>query len=491
MRNIDTAYIGGQHVPTSGETAQIKDSATEEVVATVRYAARTELDAAVAAAVAAQQDWASTSIAERSDLVRRLADAIDARAEDFARAAGQDVGTTVGDLPWHGSGTTRVLREAADVAEQQLQLRTRIGTAFVEHHPVGTVASLTPWNVPLMMINCKVAPALLTGNTVVLKHSEVAPQAGALYAEVADTVGVPAGVLNILTGDAATGSVLTEHPDVDMVAFTGSTATGRRIMASAAGTLKKVLFELGGKSAHLVLADADLARAVAAAVGNTFRNNGQLCLATARLLVPRHLQDQAVQLAAELAEQYVVGDPRDPSVTMGPLATGTHRDRVQRMIRQGMDTGATLVTGGPERPAGLDTGYFVRPTVLRDVPRDNILAQEEIFGPVLTVLPYDDEDDAVELANGTPYGLWGAVWSQDVDRANRVARRLRAGGVEINDSAWDPRVPTGGFKQSGFSREGGLAGLHEYLLSQALFQPAASAPAAVPAAPAGGDGLER
>lgn len=472
MKTLDTAYIGGRFVPTAGEQAEIRDSATEQVVAEVRYAGPEQVQAAVEAAGAAAGSWADTPLADRCALIRRLSDAIDERAADFHRAAAEDVGTTVGDLPWHGSGTTQVLREAADVAEQQLQLQSRVGSALVNYKPVGTVASLTPWNVPLMMINCKVAPALLTGNTVVLKHSEVAPQAGSIYAEIADAVGVPAGVLNIITGGPTAGQALTTHPEVDMVAFTGSTATGRRIMSAASQTLKKVLFELGGKSAHLVLPDADLPAAVGAAVGNTFRNNGQLCLATARLLVPRDLQDEAARIAADLAESYVVGDPRDPAVTMGPVATAEHRDRVRSMITQGLATGATLVTGGAEAPSGLDRGYFIRPTVVRDVPRDNILAQEEIFGPVLTILPYDDDDDAVALANDTIYGLWGAVWSQDVEHANAVASRLLCGGVEINNSSWDPRVPTGGFKQSGFSREGGLAGLHEYLLSQALFQPA-------------------
>lgn len=470
MRTLDQHYIGGHFTPATGLIGQIRDSTTEEVVAQVHHATTEEIHSAVAAANAAASGWASTPLAERVALIRLLADELDAHTEEFRRIAAQEVGTASPDWPWHSDGTTAVLRLACDAAEQ-LELDTVVARARVRYQPVGTVASLTPWNVPLMMINCKVAPALVTGNTVVLKHSEVAPQAGALYAQVADAVGLPAGVLNVVTGGPESGTALTEHAGVDMVAFTGSTQTGRRIMSSAATTLKKVLFELGGKNAHVVLDDADLERAVTASVASTFQNNGQLCLATTRLMVPRHLQERAVDIAATVAESYVVGDPRDPSVTLGPVVSEAHRDRVRSLLRQGIDSGARLVTGGPEAPAGLDTGYFVRPTVVRDVPRDNILAQEEIFGPVLTVMPYEDEDDAVALANGTIYGLWGAVWSADVERANRFAKRLRAGGVEINGAGWDPRVPTGGFGQSGFSREGGVAGLHEYLLSQALFQP--------------------
>lgn len=470
---IDTAYVAGKWIATSGQTVDVRDSATEETVARVRHAESAQIDLAVTAARAAAPGWATTPVAERAALLLRLADAVDARADDFRRVAAQDVGTTTRDLPWHAEGTTAVLRAAAE-ASAQVEWRSQIATARVEQRPVGTVASLTPWNVPLMMINCKLAPALVTGNTVVLKHSEVAPQAGALYAEVVDEVGMPPGVINVLTGGPDAGRALTEHPGVDMVAFTGSTATGRQIMASAAGSLKKVLFELGGKNAHLVLPDADLPAAVAAAVESTMRNNGQLCLATTRLLVPRDHQDEAVAIAAELARAYVVGDPRDGAVTLGPLTSAAHRDRVRAMLVRGIADGATLVTGGPETPDGLDRGFFIRPTVLCDVPRDNVLAQEEIFGPVLTVQPYDGEDDAVVLANDTVYGLWGAVWSDDGEHANAIAARLHAGGVEINSASWDPRVPTGGIRQSGFSREGGVPGLHEYLLSQARFQPAAA-----------------
>ncbi|WP_420115108.1 aldehyde dehydrogenase family protein [Pseudactinotalea sp.] len=470
MKTLDKHYIGGRFVPATGPVGQVRDSATEEIVAHVHHATEAEIDAAVTAANEAAHGWAATPLTERIALVRRLADELDRHTDEFRAIAAQDVGTASKDWPWHSDGTTAVLRLAADAAET-LELDTEIASARVQYQPVGTVASLTPWNVPLMMINCKVAPALLTGNTIVLKHSEVAPQAGALYAEVADVVGIPAGVLNVVTGGPNSGIALTEHPGIDMVAFTGSTQTGRHIMASAAGTLKKVLFELGGKNAHVVLDDADLKRAVTASVASTFQNNGQLCLATTRLLVPRRLQGRAVEIAVAAAESYVVGDPRDPQVTLGPVVSQGHRDRIRNMLNEGIQAGARVATGGPEAPEGLASGYFVRPTVLSDVPRESILAQEEIFGPVLTVMPYDGEDDAVALANNTVYGLWGAVWSADVERANAFARRMRAGGVQINEGAWDPRVPTGGVRQSGFSREGGVAGLHEYLLSQALFQP--------------------
>jgi acyl-CoA reductase-like NAD-dependent aldehyde dehydrogenase len=345
----------------------------------------------------------------------------------------------------------------------------RIGNSLVVREPVGVVGAISPWNYPLHQIVAKVAPALAAGCTVVLKPSEVAPLSAFLLAEVVEAAGLPPGVFNLVCGTGAVvGEALAAHPEVDMVSFTGSTRAGRRVSELASPTVKRVALELGGKSASIVVEDADLAKAVRSTVSSCFLNSGQTCTALTRLLVPRSRQAEAVKLAADIAEGFTVGDPFGGEAKLGPLVSAPQRDRVREYIGQGMREGAELMVGGPEPPPGLDRGYYVRPTVFDNVLPGMTIAREEIFGPVLSVLTYEDEDDAVRIANGTRYGLAGAVWSADGRRAEAIARRLRAGQVDINGGRFNPMAPFGGYKQSGHGRELGRYGLEAFLEVKSL-----------------------
>jgi acyl-CoA reductase-like NAD-dependent aldehyde dehydrogenase len=334
---------------------------------------------------------------------------------------------------------------------------------------VGVVGCITPWNYPLHQTVAKVAPALAAGCTVVLKPSEVAPLNAFILAEIVHEVGLPAGVFNLVSGyGPVVGEAIAAHPDVDMVSFTGSTRAGKRVAEVAAQTVKRVALELGGKSANVILDDADLERAVTAGVNNAFLNSGQTCTAWTRMLVPRAKQDDAVRIAASVAESLTPGDPFGDTAKLGPLVSDAQRERVRGYIRKGIEEGARLVTGGDDAPEGLDTGYYVRPTVFADVRSDMTIAREEIFGPVLSILPYDDEDDAVRIANDTIYGLAGGVWSGDAERAKALARRLRTGQVDINGGGFNFMAPFGGYKQSGLGRELGRYGLEEFLETKSL-----------------------
>jgi acyl-CoA reductase-like NAD-dependent aldehyde dehydrogenase len=335
--------------------------------------------------------------------------------------------------------------------------------------PVGVVGCITPWNFPLHQVVAKVAPALAAGCTVVLKPSEIAPLTAFILAEIIDDVGLPAGVFNLVTGyGPVVGEAIAAHPDVDMVSFTGSTRAGKRVSELAAKTVKRVSLELGGKSANIILDDADLEKAVANGVGNCYFNSGQTCSALTRMLVPRSRHDEAVAIAKRVAESFTVGDPTEGKYKLGPLVSAAQRERVVNYIGKGIAEGATLVAGGAEMPEGMTKGYFVRPTVFANVRNDMSIAQEEIFGPVLSIIPYEDDDDAVRIANDTVYGLAGGVWSGDPERAKRVARRLRTGQVEINGGKFNPLAPFGGYKQSGNGRELGKYGLEEYLEVKAM-----------------------
>jgi acyl-CoA reductase-like NAD-dependent aldehyde dehydrogenase len=345
----------------------------------------------------------------------------------------------------------------------------RIGNSLVVREPVGVVGAISPWNYPLHQIVAKVAPALAAGCTVVLKPSEVAPLSAFLLAEVVEAAGLPPGVFNLVCGTGPiVGEALAAHPDVDMISFTGSTRAGRRVSEIASQTVKRVALELGGKSASIVLEDADMAKAVRSTVSSCFLNSGQTCTALTRLLVPRSRQAEAVKLAADIAGGFTVGDPFGGEANLGPLVSSTQRDRVREYIRMGTREGAELMIGGPEAPPGLDRGYYVRPTVFDSVQPGMTIAREEIFGPVLSVLTYQDEDDAVRIANDTRYGLAGAVWSADGRRAEAIARRLRAGQVDINGGRFNPMAPFGGYKQSGHGRELGRYGLEAFLEVKSL-----------------------
>jgi acyl-CoA reductase-like NAD-dependent aldehyde dehydrogenase len=385
------------------------------------------------------------------------------------------------DLITHEVGMPRMLSQlvqvglplnsfasAAQVATDFTWEQT-VGNSLIVREPIGVVGCITPWNYPLHQIAAKVAPALAAGCTVVVKPSEVAPLNAFVLAEIMDEVGVPAGVFNLVTGfGPVVGEAIAAHKDVDMVSFTGSTRAGKRVTEVAAGTVKRVALELGGKSANVILPDADLATAVPVGVGKCFLNSGQTCSALTRMLVPRENLAEAEELARTTAETFTPGDPFDGSTRLGPLVSAAQRDRVRMYIDKGIGEGARLLTGGSDTPDGLDRGFFVAPTVFSDVTRDMAIAREEIFGPVLVIIPYDTEDEAVEIANDTDYGLAGGVWSGDPEHAKAVARRLRTGQVEVNGGSFNPGAPFGGYKQSGNGREFGSFGLEEFLEVKAM-----------------------
>ncbi|MGH3517245.1 MAG: aldehyde dehydrogenase family protein [Haloechinothrix sp.] len=462
--NGETRYEADEHI-------DVINPATEQVLGSVPAGTPADVDRAVAAAVAAFPVWAGTPVLERAAVVRRISEGIAARRDDFAAVLTAEVGVPITfATKVQASLPAATSKGVADLVESgEFVFSEEIGNSVIEREPIGVVAAITPWNYPLHQIVAKLAPALAAGCTVVLKPSEVAPLNTGILAEVLAAAGVPAGVVNIVHGTGpVVGAALAAHPDVDMVSFTGSTRAGRSVSAAAAETIKRVALELGGKSANLVLDDADLAKAVKLGVANAFLNGGQSCNAWTRMLVPASLHDEAVEMAVAAAAKYVPGDPADPATRIGPMVSETQRDRVVGFIRAGAEAGATLAFGGPEKPDGCERGYFVLPTVFSGVRPDMVIAQEEIFGPVLSVLPYGDEDEAVRIANSTVYGLAGAVFSGSDERALAVARRLRTGQVDVNGGAFNPLAPFGGYKQSGHGRELGRYALEEFLLVKSM-----------------------
>jgi aldehyde dehydrogenase (NAD+) len=460
---VSTAhFVNGSFIDDAGERIDVVNPATEEVIASVPAGTAADADAAVQAAASAFEAWAATPLADRVAAVKRINDGLRARAGELAETIVAEVGTVlmfaskvqvVNPVNITDGVLTQVEAGALDPVT--------VGNSTVVREPIGVVAAITPWNFPLQQMVAKVTPALVAGNTVVLKPSEVAPLTAGLLAQIIAEADLPPGVFNMVHGTGpVVGEALAAHPLVDMVSFTGSTRAGRRVAAVAAETIKKVALELGGKSASVVLDDADLVRAVKITVANCFMNNGQACSALTRLLVPADRHDEAVEAAAAAAAKYVPGDPALDSTRIGPSVSAAQRDRVVEYIKKGVEEGATLAAGGPEPVEG--AGYFVRPTVFGNVKPDMTIAQEEIFGPVLSILPYTDEADAIRIANGTPYGLAAGVFGADVDRARAVAGKLRAGQVDINGGAFNAAAPFGGFKQSGNGREFGRFGLEEF-----------------------------
>ncbi len=412
-------------------------------------------------------------VAERADYVARMGAGIGARATDIADAITAEVGMPrkLSEIIQAGL-PQRVAAGIAGLADD-FPWEERIGNSLVIQAPLGVVAAITPWNYPLHQIVIKVAAALVAGCTIVVKPSEVAPVNAFILAEIVHDIGLPAGVFNLVTGTGpVVGEALVVHPEVDMVSFTGSTGAGKRVAELAAQSVKKVALELGGKSANILLDDLegdDLARAVKSAVGACYLNSGQTCSALTRLLVPRDKHDEVVALVRDEVESiWTLGDPATNAGRLGPVISATQRDRVRSFIETGISEGATLVTGGSAAPDGLDVGYYVQPTVFADVDTSMTIAQEEIFGPVLSILPYDDTDDAVRIANDSRYGLSGGVWAADADRAIEVARRIHTGQLEINGGRFNPLAPFGGFKQSGIGRELGRFGLEEFLQAKSL-----------------------
>jgi acyl-CoA reductase-like NAD-dependent aldehyde dehydrogenase len=470
MQVRDTIYIDGAWVPSAGTgTIDVYGAATEEVIGRIPDGVPEDVDRAVAAAKAAFPGWAETPVEGRAKHLQRLQEGLAARTAELAELIATEVGMPIRlagpiqvGLPTMVMGTYAQLLADFPFEEQ-------VGHSLVVREPVGVVGCITPWNYPLHQVVAKVAPALAAGCTVVLKPSEVAPFSAFVLAEIVDEAGLPPGVFNLVSGvGPVVGEAIASHPDVDMVSFTGSTRAGRRVSELAAATVKRVALELGGKSANVILDDADLDRAVSTGVVNCYLNSGQTCTAWTRMLVPRDRLAEAEEIAAAKARTYRLGDPLAEETNLGPLASAAQRERVRGYIEQGLAEGAKLVTGGTEPPEGLEKGYFVRPTVFSEVRPDMTIAQEEIFGPVLSIIPYDTEEEAVAIANGTIYGLAGAVWSGDPERARKVARQLRTGQVDVNGAGFNPLAPFGGYKQSGNGRELGRYGLEEYLEVKSL-----------------------
>jgi aldehyde dehydrogenase (NAD+) len=456
--------IAGEWVDSATERIEVVNPATEQVIASVPAGTAADVDAAVAAANAAFPAWSATPVDERIKIVRQISEGIAARNEEIAATISAEMGSPMtfarrvqAGLPAATSaGIAALLAGGYSFSEE-------IGNSLVVREPVGVVGCITPWNYPLHQIVAKVVPALAAGNTVVVKPSEIAPLNAGILLEVLAAAGVPAGVVNLVHGTGpVVGEAIAAHPGVDMVSFTGSTRAGRRVSAVAAETVKRVALELGGKSANVLLADADFDRAVKVGMANAYINGGQTCTAWTRMLVPAQRHDEVVALAVAAAGKYTVGDPNEEATRIGPMSSAAQLARVRGYVEQGVGEGATLATGGAEPVDGLGTGYYVRPTVFAGVRPDMTIAQEEIFGPVLSVLPYDDEDEAVEIANSTIYGLAGAVFSADQDRAVEFAKRMRTGQVDVNGGAFNPVAPFGGYRQSGNGRELGRFGLEEF-----------------------------
>jgi acyl-CoA reductase-like NAD-dependent aldehyde dehydrogenase len=466
----DVLYIDGKWIAsTSAETLDVVNPATEEVIDRVPSGTAEDVDAAVVAARRAFPAWAATPVERRCAYIGAISAKLKERLPEIAETISKDMGCPLKIAQQVQVGAPMMV--SASFADPAVvpQLAEEVGNSLILREPIGVVGAITPWNYPLHQIVAKVAPALAAGCTIVLKPSEVAPLAAYLFAEIVDEVGVPAGVFNMVSGlGPVVGEAIAAHPDVDMVSFTGSARAGSRVSEVAAPTVKRVTLELGGKSPNVILPDADLATAVKAGLNNAYLNGGQTCTALTRMIVHRDQRDEVVSLLKGVAEKFTAGDPLDASTRLGPMVSAVQRDRVRGYIDKGVAEGATLVTGGSAAPDGLGTGFYVRPTVFADVTSDMTIAQEEIFGPVLSIIPYEDEDEAVEIANDTTYGLAAGVWAGDVEHATAVAKRIRAGQVTVNGGAFNPLAPFGGYKQSGNGRELGKFGLDEFFEIKAI-----------------------
>jgi aldehyde dehydrogenase (NAD+) len=464
----DTIYIDGAWVPSDGtDTIDVENPATEEVIGRIPSGTASDVDKAVAAARAAQDAWAATSPEERGKLIARLQEAVTAKHGEIANTIAQEMGAPIKMAEAIQAGLPIADIATAAQLATSFEWERQIGNSTVVMEPLGVVGCITPWNYPLHQVTAKVAYALAAGCTVVLKPSEVAPLCAFQFFDAIHEVGFPAGVVNLVPGYGETvGEAIASHPDIDMVSFTGSTRAGKRVAELGAQTVKKVSLELGGKSANVILPDADLAKAVKVGVGNCYLNSGQTCTAWTRMLVHSSQYDEAVELAAKTAEGYSVGDPFDEGTRLGPLVSKAQRDRVASYIEKGKAEGARVVAGGDVKP--LAKGYFVSPTVFADVTTDMTIAQEEIFGPVLSILKYDDEDEALRIANDSIYGLAGGVWSGDAEKAKAFARRMKTGQIDINGGSFNVAAPFGGFKQSGVGRELGPFGLEEFTQPKSL-----------------------
>jgi betaine-aldehyde dehydrogenase len=466
----DKLYIGGAWLPSTGKgSIDVINPSTEEVIGRIPEGTVEDVAKAVAAAKAAFPAWSQTTVDERAELLGKLAAGLGARMKEIGEIIASEVGMPIKLAVGIQAGLPAAISGSFVNILKRYEFEEQVGNSLVVREPVGVVGCITPWNYPLHQIIGKVAPAIATGCTVVLKPSEVAPLNAFVLAEILESIGLPKGVFNLVTGlGPVVGEAIAAHPDVDMVSFTGSTRAGKRVSELAAQRVARVTLELGGKSANVILDDANLEVAVSKGVGDCFLNSGQTCSALTRMLVPRSRHDEAVAIAKRVAESFKVGPAFDDSTKLGPLVSDVQRERVRGYIRKGVAEGATLVTGGSEAPAGLARGYFVKPTVFANVRNDMTIAREEIFGPVLSIIPYDTEEDAIRIANDSIYGLGGGVWSADPERAKRVARRIRTGQVSVNGGGFNMLAPFGGYKQSGRGREFGRYGLEEFLEIKSL-----------------------
>jgi aldehyde dehydrogenase (NAD+) len=471
MREMLKFYIDGKWVdPVSPHPFDVVNPATEEVCGRISLGSAEDVDRAVAAARRAFETYSQTTREQRIELLEAILAEFARRHDEVAEAIMEEMGA-----PWAlardaqaASGPQHI--KAAIRTLKTFEFEERNRTTLIVKEPIGVCGLITPWNWPMNQIAVKVAPALAAGCTMILKPSEIAPFDAMIFAEILDAAGTPAGVFNLVNGDGpGVGTALSQHPGIDMMSFTGSTRAGVLVAQNAAPTVKRVAQELGGKSANIILDDADFEKAVKGGAADVFENTGQSCDAPSRMLVPRDRMDDAAALAASVAEATVVGDPREEGTEVGPLVSEVQWNKVQALIEKGIAEGATLSAGGVGRPEGLEKGYFVKPTVFSNVDNDMTIAREEIFGPVLSIIPYDDEDDAIRIANDTPYGLSGCVSSGSLERARSVAARMRTGMVHINGASLDSMAPFGGYKQSGNGREWGAHGMDEYLEVKSIF----------------------
>jgi aldehyde dehydrogenase (NAD+) len=469
MEHATQFFIDGQWVePKTSDTLDVINPATEEVIDTIAMGGAEDVDAAVAAARVAFESFSQTSRDDRLALLDRIIEVYSARISEIGTAISQEMGAplSMAMRGQAGAGLAHIVTARNVLAE--FEFEQEIGTTLVVREPIGVCALITPWNWPMNQIACKVAPAIAAGCTMVLKPSEVAPLSAILFAEVLQEAGVPAGVFNLVQGDGlSVGSALSSHPDVDMVSFTGSTRAGVEVARSAAPSVKRVTQELGGKSANIILDDADFATAIARDMAGMCRNSGQSCNAPTRMLVPASRMDEAAGIAAAAASAVIVGDPEHGDTQIGPVVSDVQFGRIQQLIEKGIAEGARLEVGGPGKPEGLERGYYVKPTVFSHVTNDMTIAREEIFGPVLVMIGYEDDDDAVRIANDTSYGLSGYI-SGNADRARSMARRIRSGNVHLNGAPGDTNAPFGGYKQSGNGREWGQHGFEEFLETKSI-----------------------
>jgi aldehyde dehydrogenase (NAD+) len=464
MPEHNRLYLNGEWTPSTGaEVIEVENPTTEQVIATVPAATAEDVDRAVDAARAAFPAWSATSIRRRAELLRGLSDQLGKRAGELAETIATEMGCPMRIATRIQAALPQtVLDSYADLIENY-EFDERVGNSLVTREPAGVVGAITPWNYPLHQIVCKLAPALAAGCPIVIKPSEVAPLVAYLLMEAVDEAGIPPGVVNLVPGYGAhTGANLAAHPGVDVVSFTGSVAAGTRVAQLAAANVTRATLELGGKSTNVLLPDADFEAAVKVGVANAFLNSGQTCTAWTRMLVPAAREEEILERAAAVAATFTLGDPLSPDTRLGPVVSAAQRERVRGFIDGAVAEGARVVTGGSGVPDGFERGYYVAPTVVADVAPEAMIAQQEVFGPVLSVLSYGDEDEALAIANNSVYGLAGAVWSADQDRAVSFARQMRTGSVDVNGGRFNPLAPFGGYKKSGIGRELGRAGLEEY-----------------------------